>query len=920
MSMSYSQPPLTLEEYFCSNSSEMTGTSLQSLPQEQKFNILPNCTSSSFKQPTLQEGLKDALSAESWSSSSAYKINKPSIKTNQPSLSSRQQLRRSNTVGASDVTKTGDGKLLLNHLTNKFTGNLSVDDLIRNAKQQGKSTTSSGLSTSTNVRNLMNDSFNLSHLDNKPTQQRFLHRAQSEHHFRGGNASSTTIVPTTTTITNNNNSSSGSNNLTTYSNLSGLERNDVPSTLRSILSQRGYNFGKSLWQQNFTPDQSEHRPTLDVGEVSTVSSLFPKNWLRRESTADENVPMNHKGYSLFKGIDNDDNNNNYNQFMTDISSQQSSSRTNTLPSSSSLNPNLPHFSSSCSTITTTLTQTITTTLTGSNSSRIPSNQYIPNELLGGKFAEDFLKKSLSSMVSNRLSNGQNEPVQLSNSFTGQTLVQWFCRQIIQSGCPWSYGLISVVCQLCNCLLQLGVLKRDSKATLNNSTTTPSCLSMSSAMPGKSFGAFNHDSVQNPNDPKRSNSFDNSSTETFQLNMDYVWSGHNEINSATANSEQCHTSQHQEQPNQWQMQQDQQICEYKTFQMAVYNHLVNLHKEFEYELDRLTREHELQLFKVRNQGVMKVCHLTDRIEALENQVEKYRILAGIEHLTKSSMLEETSQGNTKSHNSPMFSNFNYTKNQLAKVKFSLPTENLFNRLPRVSRAASEISDVSHAFQRDLSFMANIYNKPDYVQLHSSISNDDQYFSKPNFDYHNLQFHQQRKQQECSTFDAMNLRKAHEQSILQNLMQKRESFSLKEPDPLNKPKITDLGIHSCDSGLLEKETSVNNKTNELTNSPKLHRTETELEDSSVFSSEDNSQPYLKYDRTNPRYPNLRNASAPPHSKSYLNQTNSTVSNQPILGIQAKYDISKSNQNKTLKEGNERIKGVKDIKRTDKNRGLT
>ncbi|CAH8437999.1 unnamed protein product [Heterobilharzia americana] len=248
--MSYSQPPLTLEEYFCSNSSEMTGTSLQSLPQEQKFNILPNCTSSSFKQPTLQEGLKDALSAESWSSSSAYKINKPSIKTNQSSLSSRQQLRRSNTVGASDVTKTGDGKLLLNHLTNKFTGNLSVDDLIRNAKQQVK------------VQHPQGYQHLQIHLDNKPTQQRFLHRAQSEHHFRGGNASSTTIVPTTTTITNNNNSSSGSNNLTTYSNLSGLERNDVPSTLRSILSQRGYNFGKSLWQQNFTPDQSEHRPTL----------------------------------------------------------------------------------------------------------------------------------------------------------------------------------------------------------------------------------------------------------------------------------------------------------------------------------------------------------------------------------------------------------------------------------------------------------------------------------------------------------------------------------------------------------------------------------------------------------------------------------------------------------------------------------
>ncbi|KAF5404808.1 hypothetical protein PHET_01763, partial [Paragonimus heterotremus] len=65
----------------------------------------------------------------------------------------------------------------------------------------------------------------------------------------------------------------------------------------------------------------------------------------------------------------------------------------------------------------------------------------------------------------------------------------------------------------------------------------------------------------------------------------------------------------------------------------------LRQEYEYEMERLTREHELQLFRVKNQGVMKACQLTDRIEFLEQEVEKYRILAGIEHLTKSPMMDD-----------------------------------------------------------------------------------------------------------------------------------------------------------------------------------------------------------------------------------------------------------------------------------------
>ncbi|CAH8496929.1 unnamed protein product [Schistosoma rodhaini] len=77
-------------------------------------------------------------------------------------------------------------------------------------------------------------------------------------------------------------------------------------------------------------------------------------------------------------------------------------------------------------------------------------------------------------------------------------------------------------------------------------------------------------------------------------MDYVWSGYNEQGNTIDISSSINGNNDQPQLTQ---QQQQQVDEYKHFQMTIYNYLINLHKEFEYELDRVTREHELQLFKV-----------------------------------------------------------------------------------------------------------------------------------------------------------------------------------------------------------------------------------------------------------------------------------------------------------------------------------
>ncbi|VDO95848.1 unnamed protein product [Schistosoma margrebowiei] len=77
-------------------------------------------------------------------------------------------------------------------------------------------------------------------------------------------------------------------------------------------------------------------------------------------------------------------------------------------------------------------------------------------------------------------------------------------------------------------------------------------------------------------------------------MDYVWIGNNVQENTTVINSSMNANDNQQQLLQ---EQQQQIDEYKQFQMNIYNHITNLHKEFQYELDRVTREHELQLFKV-----------------------------------------------------------------------------------------------------------------------------------------------------------------------------------------------------------------------------------------------------------------------------------------------------------------------------------
>ncbi|CAH8825111.1 unnamed protein product [Trichobilharzia szidati] len=893
--MSHSQPNYTLEEYLSSTPSEVTTASLKSsnlgsLSSDQMFNRRTNALNS-CKQSILKGGLKDTKSIDGWPlSSNQQDAIKSLIKANPSNLSSRQQLRRSNTVGPTDVTKTEDGKLLLNNLFNKSFRNRPVDEVIQNARQLSRPSVSTGLLTFTGGQSSANDNINVTQLNKRFGQQRYLYRAQSEHHFRASNTSCANTNTTTTTTTANNN-----NGHSQQPRLFSQERNDVPSTFRSIFSQRGYNFGKSLWQQNFSLDEGEQKATLGGSngrQMSTASTLLRRNRLKKETTVDNNLLLDHRGFSLSE-------NTNHNRFVNGHCLGRSMSSVSTLlasTSSAAVSLSQLHLTSAEMTTQTTITAT-------------SSNGCNSNELRSEKFVEDFLKKPVLSQTLKRNLSDQNEPIHLSNSFSGQTLVQWFCRQIIQSGCPWSYSLISVVCQFCNCLLRLGVLRRDSKSKPINSTS-------SSVTPGKPFPVFSRDSERNTSEPAEENSVSDP-VETFELNMEYTWTAFNETSvTAKDDGEQYDVSHQMEQQQQQHQQQNQQTGEYKTLQIALHNHLVNLHKEFEYELDRLTREHELQLFKVKNQGVMKVCQLTDRIEALENQVEKYRILAGIEHLTKSSMLEESSQVNLNnhvhSHYSPMFTS-NYSKDRLSKVKFSLPDEILINYPPRNVRASSEISDVSHSLQRNLHFITGTYGRPDYMHLSRTLSNEDQQLNKPlSPDYRYLlqQKQQEQNQPDHTQSEAADMHRINEMSVLKNLIQKKSnSFIVQDKDLSNKLNRSNLGTYLSDNRLTNEDTRVQNNDNSRP-----------IEDRNGCANEDNSHSHQKFDRTNPRNLNVRYASAPPISKTGLSQTTSATSSQPILGIQTKYDTGKCTLKKMSKDGEERIKGVKEIKRNDKNRGLT
>ncbi|CAH8431598.1 unnamed protein product [Schistosoma haematobium] len=551
---------------------------------------------------------------------------------------------------------------------------------------------------------------------------------------------------------------------------------------------------------------------------------------------------------------------------------------------------LNHFALSLITSTTTVTSstsaTISSTGTPTHFNKPCSDQYTSKMMWSEKFVEEFLKKSLLTTSANNVVHNQNEPVCLSRSFSGTTLVQWFCRHIIKSGCPWSHGLISVVCQLCNCLLQLGVLRRDLKSKTVNSTSTDN----------KSFRIHNINSYRNSS---------NTTAEIFELNMDYVWSGNNVQENTTVINSSMNANDNQQQSLQ---EQQQQIDEYKQFQMTIYNHIINLHKEFQYELDRVTREHELQLFKVKNQGVMKVCQLTDRIEALENQVEKYRILAGIEQLNKST----TINSNHSLHN--CYSTLVTNKNRLSKVTFNLSNENVLNQLSRRTRAFSETIDMNHFNDN------NTYNKPDYIKSSiRHILNDIEQLLSPTSQQHHHQLDQQQEQQQHhlhqldqqqeqqqeqqrlqhSRSNSMNLYKSHELSLLKNSKQKCDSFNNQEKEnSFNNRNCTDLNFHSFDNDTINNgnDRIIEDNANKMNNLSKfndynIHQHENSMNTTLTNNKNDNQI----HQKINLRNSTSRFLSVPPHSKFILDQTTSMLYNQPVLGILAKYGAN--NKHNTL-----------------------
>ncbi|KAK4473312.1 hypothetical protein MN116_004476 [Schistosoma mekongi] len=782
------------------------------------------------------------------------------IKPITSNYTNRQQLKRSNTVGITDVTKTMQRKLLMNYVINKVNNHNYIDELFNTSKQYNQ--------LSTNITNLINSS-----------------------------------------------------NDTTYNEFSNINHKQRLFSRAQILSQRGLNLGKSIWQKNFTSDQHELKTTLgssDNSQMPTTSYLSQRNRLRKEFTVDDALLMDIKGLHSVK------NNSSINSICSSSSSGNNNSHYINGPLfQSSITSQLP---SSGLSLATSMTATITTTTSKTISSTgLSSDQSISKEIWNRKYVEEILKKSLSTSSTNKLLNIHNEPVHLSSSFSGQTLVQWFCRQIIQSGYSWSHGLISVVCQLCNCLLRLGVLKRDPKSKVINSMTTDERI----------FGHYGSDSNENSSSTALS-------TETFELSMNYVWSGFNECKNTVTNtlmnenSEQLQLSQKQQQ------QQQQPIDESNQFQMAINNHLINLHKKFEYELDRVTREHELQLFKVKNQGVMKVCQLTDRIEALENQVEKYRILAGIEHLTKSSILDETSPINNnllRNHYSPLVTN----KNRISKVTFNLPNETLLNHFSRRIRASSETTHVNHMID-------NIYNKPDYIKS-MNVDNLQPSTSSHHYNYHeqqqqhqqnhqqeqqqqqqqeqlhqNYQEEQQQQQPQHTRSDSINLRRTYEMSHLKNLLQKSNSLKIHQKENSTKQNRTDLSFLSFDNDTVNESSnngSLVNNVNKVNNNSSMQQQQYEDSMTRSLKNDENNPVYQK---TYSQYSTSRFISASPQSKLNLWQTTSTSNVQSNLGIQAKYDINNKLTTtvgttlKTSMREDDNSMTMKDIKRIDKDKRLT
>ncbi|TGZ48822.1 hypothetical protein CRM22_010949 [Opisthorchis felineus] len=267
-------------------------------------------------------------------------------------------------------------------------------------------------------------------------------------------------------------------------------------------------------------------------------------------------------------------------------------------------------------------------------------------------------------------------------FQGRTLVQWLCRQLVRTGVAWSYNLITLVAHICTCLMRLGVLHLDQSKPDNSKsaqTRLPSSLPSEIMASGATSEIF----------------------ERFDLNQHYKWSGYRP-GQLTDLRELCSTNR----PFNLTANSMRSSQESLPFPSRFQPDLSELRKEYEYELERLAREHELQLFRVKNQGVMKVCQLTDRIEVLEQEVEKYRILAGIERLTKSPMLDENTRGRGRlnvyrysdaSEDDSRHSSADGRRKRIQRVGFSVPdaydTSPPYTRATVRPRASSEVAHTS-----------------------------------------------------------------------------------------------------------------------------------------------------------------------------------------------------------------------------------
>ncbi|KAG5442202.1 hypothetical protein CSKR_100214 [Clonorchis sinensis] len=267
-------------------------------------------------------------------------------------------------------------------------------------------------------------------------------------------------------------------------------------------------------------------------------------------------------------------------------------------------------------------------------------------------------------------------------FQGRTLVQWLCRQLVRTGVAWSYNLITLVAHICTCLMRLGVLLPLDQSKPDNSKSAYTRLS--SSLPSEVLA------------PGASGEI----SERFDLNQHYKWSGHR-LGQVTDLLELCSTNR----PFDFTANSMRSSQESLPFQSRFQPDLSELRKEYEYELERLAREHELQLFRVKNQGVMKVCQLTDRIEMLEQEVEKYRILAGIERLTKSPILDENSRGRGRlnvyrysdASDDSRHSSADGRRKRIQRVGFSVPdaydTSPPYTRATARPRASSEVAHTS-----------------------------------------------------------------------------------------------------------------------------------------------------------------------------------------------------------------------------------